>query len=222
MDDLFHIRSIDMKNDSNCLRIFCIGRNYAEHVQELANAIPEKPVIFIKPATCLIGPGEKIHFPKHGKELHHEVEIVVKIGSEGRVVRDEVALSFVSAITVGLDLTLRDVQADLKKKGLPWEIAKAFEQSAPIGDFVPYDKSVDLNNISFGCKVNGIERQKGNSRDMMFNIPRLLVELSKIWELRPGDLIFTGTPSGIGPLKVGDSIEIESNLTGSFSWSIVE
>src|SRR3989337_3597610 len=211
-----------VKNNLNCARVFCIGRNYAEHVQELSNTIPEKPVIFIKPATCLVKPGEKIHCPKHGKELHHEVEIIVKIGSEGRVAREEEALSFVSAVTVGLDLTLRDVQADLKKKGLPWEIAKAFDQSAPIGSFVPYNKSIDLNNISFGCKVNGIERQRGNRRDMIFSIPRLLVELSKIWMLRPGDLLFTGTPSGVGPLKVGDSIEIKSNLTGSFSWSIVE
>ena len=211
-----------MKNDSACARIFCIGRNYAEHVQELSNSIPEKPVIFIKPATCLVKPGEKILFPKHGRELHHEVEIVIKIGSEGRVAREEEALSFVSGITIGLYLTLRDVQAELKKKGLPWEIAKAFEQSAPIGDFVPYDKSIDLNNISFGCKVNGIERQRGNSKDMIFSIPRLLVEISKIWILRPGDLIFTGTPSGVGQLKIGDTIQIESDLTGSFSWSIVE
>jgi 2-keto-4-pentenoate hydratase/2-oxohepta-3-ene-1,7-dioic acid hydratase in catechol pathway len=211
-----------VKDKLNCPRVFCIGRNYVEHVQELSNTIPEKPVIFIKPATCLIGPREKIHFPKHGKELHHEVEIVVKVSSEGRVVREEEALSYVSGVSVGLDLTLRDVQTDLKKKGLPWEIAKAFEQSAPIGDFVPYDKSVDLNNISFGCRVNGIEKQRGNSRDMIFSIPKLLVELSKIWVLRPGDLLFTGTPSGVGPLKVGDSIEIKSNLTGSFSWSIVE
>ncbi|MCJ7457875.1 MAG: fumarylacetoacetate hydrolase family protein [candidate division Zixibacteria bacterium] len=211
-----------VKDKLNCPRLFCIGRNYTEHIQELSNTVPTKPVFFIKPATCLIGPREKIHFPKHGKELHHEVEIVVKIGSEGRVVREEEAISFVSAVTVGLDLTLRDVQADLKKKGLPWEIAKAFEQSAPIGDFVPYDKSVELNNISFGCKVNGIERQTGNSRDMIFSIPRLLVELSKIWVLHEGDLIYTGTPSGVGPLTIGDTIEIESELTGSFSWSIVE
>lgn len=211
-----------MKSDLNCARVFCIGRNYVEHVRELSNTVPTRPVIFIKPATCLVKPGEKIHFPKHGKELHHEVEIVVKISREGRVVREEEALSYVSGVTVGLDLTLRDVQADLKKKGLPWEIAKAFDQSAPIGDFVPYDTSVDLNNISFGCKVNGIERQRGNSRDMIFSIPRLLVELSKIWLLRPGDLIYTGTPSGVGPLKIGDTIEIESNLNGSFSWSIVE
>ena len=211
-----------VKKNLNCTRIFCIGRNYVEHVQELSNTVPTKPVVFIKPVSCLVRPGEKIHFPKHGRELHHEVEIVVKIGSEGRVVREEEALSFVSDITVGLDLTLRDVQADLKKKGLPWEIAKAFDQSAPIGDFVPYNQSIDLNNISFVCKVNGIERQKGNSRDMIFSIPRLLVELSKIWVIRPGDLIFTGTPSGVGPLTIGDTIEIESDLNGPFSWSIVE
>lgn len=211
-----------MKTDAYCPRILCIGRNYAEHIRELSNTIPEKPVIFIKPATCLVKPGEKIHFPKHGKELHHEVEIVVEIGREGRVVREEEALSYVSGVTVGLDLTLRDVQADLKKKGLPWEIAKAFDQSAPIGDFVPYDKSIDLNNISFGCKVNGIEKQRGNSKDMIFSIPRLFVEVSKIWVLRPGDLIFTGTPSGVGTLKIGDSIEIESKQIGTFSWSIVE
>lgn len=211
-----------LKNNPNCARIFCIGRNYVEHVQELSNTVPTKPVVFIKPVSCLVRPGEKIHFPKHGKELHHEVEIVIKIGREGRVVREEEALSYVSGVTVGLDLTLRDVQNDLKKKGLPWEIAKAFEQSAPIGDFVPYDKSIDLNNISFGCKVNGIEKQRGNSRDMIFSIPRLLVELSKIWLLRPEDLIYTGTPSGVGPLTIGDTIEIESNLTRSFSWDIVE
>ena len=211
-----------VKTNLNIARVFCIGRNYAEHVSELKNVLPDKPVVFIKPASCLVEPGEKIHFPKHGTQLHHEVEIVVQVGSEGRVVREKEALSFISAITVGLDLTLRDIQEDLKKKGLPWEIAKAFEQSAPIGNFVPYDQSVDLKNISFGCKVNGIERQRGNTGNMIFSIGKLLVELSKIWVLRPGDLIYTGTPSGVGPLKIGDLIEVESDLTGSFSWSIVE
>ncbi len=211
-----------VKNNSNVTRVFCIGRNYVEHVRELSSAMPTKPVVFIKPATCLVGPGEEIHFPKHGSELHHEVEIVVKVGREGRVSTEEEALSFISAVTVGLDLTLRDVQRDLKQKGLPWEIAKAFEQSAPIGDFIPYDGSLDLKDISFGCKVNGIQRQRGNTGEMIFSIQRLLVDLSKIWMLRPGDLIYTGTPSGVGPLKIGDSIEIEGDKIGSFSWSIVE
>jgi 2-keto-4-pentenoate hydratase/2-oxohepta-3-ene-1,7-dioic acid hydratase in catechol pathway len=215
-----------IENMSECSlevsRIFCIGRNYTEHVRELANVVPQKPVVFIKPATCLVAPGGEIHFPQHGSELHHEAEIVVKVGRQGRAVTEEEALTFVSAVTIGLDLTLRDVQSDLKKKGLPWEIAKAFEQSAPIGDFVSYDGSLDLKNIPFGCKVNGKERQKGNSGEMIFSIPRLLVELSDIWVLRPGDLIYTGTPSGVGPLEIGDTIEVESDAIGSFSWSIVE
>ena len=211
-----------VKRDLDTARIFCIGRNYVEHVRELSNIVPTKPVVFIKPASCLVGPGKEIHFPKHGSELHHEVEIVMKVGREGRAKTEEEALSFISSITVGLDLTLRDVQKELKQKGLPWEIAKAFEQSAPIGDFIPYDQSLDLKNISFGCKVNGIQRQRGNTGKMIFSIDRLLVELSKIWLLRPGDLVYTGTPSGVGPLKIGDSIEVESDPIGAFSWSIVE
>jgi 2-keto-4-pentenoate hydratase/2-oxohepta-3-ene-1,7-dioic acid hydratase in catechol pathway len=203
-------------------RIFCIGRNYIEHVRELSNMVPTKPVVFLKPMTCLVKPGEPIHFPMHGKELHHEVEIVVKVGKEGRVKSEEDASSFISAITIGLDLTLRDVQEDLKKKGLPWEIAKAFDQSAPIGDFIPYDRKLDLRNISFDCKVNGIERQRGNSGMMIFSIERLLVELSQIWLLYPGDLIYTGTPSGVGPVEIGDTIEIEGEKIGSFSWSIID
>ena len=210
------------KNSMNVARVFCIGRNYVEHVHELSNVLPEKPVVFIKPASCLVAPGEKIHFPKHGNELHHEVEIVIKVGREGRAQMEEESLSFISALTVGLDLTLQDVQGELKKKGLPWEIAKAFEQSAPVGDFIPYDESLDLKDVSFGCRVNGIERQRGNTGKMIFSIERLLVELSRIWLLRPGDLIYTGTPSGVGPLTIGDTIEIYSDPTGSFSWSIVE
>lgn len=209
-------------NDTNIVRVFCIGRNYIEHIHELSNTIPQKPVIFIKPASCLIGAGEMIHYPKHGNVLHHEVELVVKIGKRGRVKTELEALSYISAITLGLDLTLRDVQEDLKQKGFPWEISKAFEESAPIGDFIPYVQSLDLHNISFGCKVNGIEKQRGNTGDMIFSIEELLVELSKIWVLSPGDLIFTGTPSGVGPLKILDSIEVEGEQIGSFSWSIIK
>jgi len=210
------------KNTHSHTRVFCIGRNYVEHVRELSNIVPTKPVVFIKPASCLVEPGEKIHFPKHGSELHHEVEIVVRVGRQGRAKTEEEALSFIDSITVGLDLTLRDVQGELKQKGLPWEAAKAFDQSAPIGGFISYDGSLDLKDISFGCKVNGIERQRGNTGRMIFSIPKLLVELSKIWLLRPGDLIYTGTPSGVGPLKIGDRIEVESDPIGSFSWNIIE
>jgi len=202
-------------------RIFCIGRNYAEHVKELQNPPPPAPVIFIKPASCLVLPGEPIHFPRHGKVLHHEVEIVMQIGKKGKPQSEADAMSFVNALAIGLDLTLRDVQDDLKKRGMPWEISKAFDQSAPVGGFFPMDPSIDLKNISFGCAVNGSERQKGNSGDMLFPLNRLIAEIGKIWTLYPGDLIFTGTPAGVGPLRIGDSVEIWSDKTGSYSWKII-
>jgi 2-keto-4-pentenoate hydratase/2-oxohepta-3-ene-1,7-dioic acid hydratase in catechol pathway len=203
-------------------RIFCFGLNYLDHIRELSNTMPEKPVIFMKPASCLVAPGEKIHFPKHGKELHHEVEIVVRIGREGKARNEKEALSFIHSLAIGLDLTLRDVLNELKAKGQPWEVAKAFDQSAPIGKFIPYNESIDLHNISFGCKVNGVQRQKRNTGNLVSSISELLVELSRIWSLHPGDLMYTGTPSGVGPLKIGDTIEVESDLLGSFSWKIVE
>jgi len=203
-------------------RVFCIGRNYVEHIRELSNATPTKPLFFIKPSSCLVKPGEKIHFPKHGNELHHEVEVVVQINRGGKVKTEEEACKAVGFITLGLDLTLRDVQDEQKKKGLPWEIAKAFDQSSPIGNFIPFDKSIDLNNISFACKVNGVGKQRGNTGHMMISIQKQLMELSKIWSLLPGDLLYTGTPSGVGPLKIGDTIEIASDVIGSFTWSIVE
>jgi 2-keto-4-pentenoate hydratase/2-oxohepta-3-ene-1,7-dioic acid hydratase in catechol pathway len=210
------------RSSASMTRIFCFGLNYLDHIRELSNTPPEKPVIFMKPATCLVLPGEKIRYPKHGKELNHEVEIVIKIGRKGKARTEKEALSFIDSITVGLDLTLRDVQNKLREKGQPWEIAKAFDHSAPIGDFIPYNESIDLNNISFGCKVNGEQRQKRNTGNLIFSIGKLLVELSKIWTLYPGDLMYTGTPSGVGLLNIGDTIEVESELIGSFSWSIVE
>jgi 5-carboxymethyl-2-hydroxymuconate isomerase len=210
------------KCGSTITRIFCFGRTYLEHIRELSNAVPTVPVIFMKPTSCLVAPGEKIHFPKHGSELHQEVEIVVRVGREGKARTEEEALSLIDSISVGLDLTLRDIQDMLKKKGHPWEIAKSFDQSSPLGDFVPYDESIDLNNISFGCKINGAQRQKGNTSDMMLSPAKLLVELSRVWTLLPGDVVYTGTPAGVGPVKIGDIIEIESELTGPFSWSIIE
>jgi 2-keto-4-pentenoate hydratase/2-oxohepta-3-ene-1,7-dioic acid hydratase in catechol pathway len=203
-------------------RIFCIGLNYVDHIKELSNAISTTAVIFMKPATCVVWPGEEIHFPKHGKDFHHEVEIVVKIGREGKPRTEEEAVSFIDALTVGLDLTLRDVQSELRKKGMPWEISKSFDQSAPLGDFVPYSASIDLGNISFGCKVNGVEKQRGNTGAMVFSIPKLLIEVGNVWKLLPGDIIYTGTPSGVGSMNIGDTIEIESSITDPFSWKIVE
>jgi len=202
-------------------RIFCIGKNYDEHVKELGSTVSEEPVVFMKPVCNIVAPGKILSIPRHGSLLHHEVEVVLLIGRGGQDVPEADALSYIAGITLGLDLTLRDVQGRLKKSGLPWELSKAFEQSAPLGYFKTYDSnSIDLENLSFTCSVNGDFRQQGNTRDMLFPVRNLIHRLSGWWTLRPGDMIFTGTPSGVGPLKQGDQVDIESSVTGLFSWTI--
>ncbi|PJA29187.1 MAG: fumarylacetoacetate hydrolase [candidate division Zixibacteria bacterium CG_4_9_14_3_um_filter_46_8] len=203
-------------------RIFCIGQNYAEHIKEMKSDIPKTPTIFMKPVSSLVSPGEEIRFPKHGQVFHHEVEIVVLIGKDGRAKTAEDAKSFIAGITIGLDLTLRDLQKNLKDKGLPWEISKSFDQSAPIGKFVSYLPLFPFDDIQFTCMVNGQVHQRGNTKDMVFPIERLIIEISRIWKLLPGDLIFTGTPSGVGPLQVGESVKIASPQIGTFEWQIVK
>jgi acylpyruvate hydrolase len=212
-----------MASNRDIARVFCIGQNYLSHIRELSNPVPDKPVIFMRPLSCLLAPGEKIHFPDHGKLLHCEVEVVVRIGKQGRNIKQEEALSYIDAVTLGVDLTLRDLQIEAKQKGLPWDAAKAFEQSAPLGDFLLYDaESLELKDLNFICRINGELRQDGNTSDMLFSFERLIAELSRIWTLGPGDIIYTGTPSGVGALQIGDSIEIENEQIGSFSWSIID
>ncbi len=201
-------------------RIFCIGKNYAEHVKELGGRAPGQPVVFMKPATCLVSPGETIRMPAHGNNLHHEAEVVVLIGTPGKDIAESDAASHIAGLTLGLDLTLRDVQSDLKKKGWPWEISKAFDQSAPLGTLTPYGDTLPLDNIPFQCSVNGAVRQTGNSGEMLFAIPYLIHFLSGIWELKEGDLIFTGTPSGVGPLEMRDRVTLHSDLLGTFEWTL--
>jgi 2-keto-4-pentenoate hydratase/2-oxohepta-3-ene-1,7-dioic acid hydratase in catechol pathway len=212
-----------MATGTHTARIFCIGQNYVAHIRELSNPMPQKPVIFMRPLSCLVAPGDPVHFPKHGKQLHYEVEVVVRIGKQGRDIDERDALSHIDALTLGADLTLRDLQIEAKQNGLPWDQAKAFEQSAPLGEFLDYDPvSIDLNNLNFRCRINGELRQDGNTNDMLFGFERLIAELSSIWTLRPGDMIYTGTPSGVGPLKIGDVIEVENDQIGTFSWTIIE
>ncbi len=201
-------------------RIFCIGKNYAEHVKELDGSAPGQPVVFMKPVSCLVSPGETIQMPTHGNNLHHEVEVVVLIGTPGKSIPESDAASHIAGLTLGLDLTLRDVQSAMKKKGWPWEISKAFDQSAPLGTLTPYGDTLQLDNIPFQCSVNGVVRQTGNSSEMMFPIPTLVHYLSGIWELMEGDLIFTGTPAGVGPLHPGDRVTLNSGLLGTFEWSL--
>ena len=203
-------------------RIFCIGKNYGAHINELGGTqIPDEPVVFMKPVCNIVAPGEILHRPPYGSELHHEVEVVLLIGKKGKNILKADALSYISAITLGLDLTLRDVQKKLKKAGLPWELSKSFEQSAPLGIFKDYSPNkFDLRNLPFSCSVNGNLRQKGNTQEMIFPIANLIQTLSDWWTLRPGDIIFTGTPAGVESLQSGDTIEIKSPAIGLFSWSL--
>ncbi len=202
-------------------RIFCVGKNYRKHIKELKDEDPEQPVIFMKAVSCIVLPQEKIALPVHGTCLHHEVELVVLIGQGGRNIKETSARSHIAGLSLGVDLTLRDVQTSLKKKGLPWEIAKAFDQSAPLGTFVPLGDSTDLDDIAFSCEVNGALRQEGNSGQMIYSIPYIIEYLSDIWALQPGDLIYTGTPSGVGPLVSGDTIKIAGSGIGKFTWDVL-
>lgn len=192
-------------------RIFCIGRNYLAHTKELNNAVPDEPVVFIKPMSCLNNNSDIIAYPAHGKQLQHEVEVVVEIGHAGRPDSVEEAGQFISGLTVGLDLTLRDVQNDLKNQGLPWEKAKAFDDSARIAPIVKYQNDINLDNILFSCSVNHHAQQTGNSNDMQTPILNLISYIGSIWSFIPGDLIFTGTPSGVSDLHSGDTISIMSS-----------
>jgi 2-keto-4-pentenoate hydratase/2-oxohepta-3-ene-1,7-dioic acid hydratase in catechol pathway len=203
-------------------RIFCIGKNYDEHIKELGGKDrPIEPVVFMKPVSSIVTSGDFLLYPRYGAELHHEAEVVLLIGKEGKDISEENAYSHIAGVTLGLDLTLRDVQSQLKKNGLPWELSKSFEQSAPLGHFKAFDPdSIDLEDLSFSCHVNGDLRQNGNTGDMIFPIKSLIKALSGWWTLKPGDIIFTGTPSGVGPLRVDDKVEIQSSDIGSFSWQV--
>jgi 2-keto-4-pentenoate hydratase/2-oxohepta-3-ene-1,7-dioic acid hydratase in catechol pathway len=202
-------------------RVFCIGRNYAEHARELGNPLPDEPVVFMKPAASLVPPGAVVPFPRHGRELHHEVEIVLRIGAGGRDIPADEALRHIDAVTVGFDLTLRDLQQALKAKGLPWEKAKAFEGAAPLGEWAAAD-TVDLADLSFRGYAGDDLRQAGNTREMPFPIPRLVAFLSSIWALAPGDIIYTGTPPGVGPVLPGQRLTAEADGIGRYHWDVTE
>jgi len=212
------IGTVMFRETAPAFRIYCIGKNYSEHIRELSGSVPEEPVVFMKPWTSLVAEGELVEIPRHGSQLHHEVEAVFKIGKEGRDIPESEAWSHIDGVALGLDLTLRDVQSNLKKRGHPWELSKAFEQSAPIGSFVPLDKIDDPEKIEFSCAVNGQLRQIGNTGDMIFPLPKLVNFLSRVWRLRPGDLIFTGTPQGVGVVQPGDTVLAASPEIGEFSW----
>lgn len=189
------------------MKVICIGRNYTEHAKELGNAVPEEPVIFIKPKNALLTPGMVFYYPAFTNELHYEGELVFKLRKNGKYIEQEGASQYYAEVTVGIDFTARDLQAELKKKGLPWEKSKAFDQSAVVGEFIALDSLKDGSDIHFQLFKNGELVQDGRSSDMIFNIDRILEDASQYFTLNIGDLIFTGTPSGVGETVVGDRFE---------------
>lgn len=189
------------------MKIICIGRNYAEHAKELNNPLPEKPVFFMKPETSLLLRNRPFYYPDYSNDIHFETELVLKISRNGKHIQEEFAHRYYDEIGIGIDLTARDLQSECKKKGLPWEIAKAFDSSAPLGEFVPKEKLNLDDGIRFRLNINGETRQSGNSSDMIFSFDRIIAYVSRFVTLKMGDLIFTGTPEGVGPLKQGDLLE---------------
>lgn len=189
------------------MKILAVGRNYSEHAKELNNPVPTEPVVFLKPDTALLREGKPFYHPDFSTDIHYEVELVVKIGKEGKHITEKFAKNYMEAIGIGIDLTARDIQEKCKQKGLPWEIAKAFDHSAPIGNFIPLSEIPDLQNISFSLQKNASVVQEGNSADMLFNFEQIISYLSKRFTLKKGDLIFTGTPAGVGKITIGDTFE---------------
>jgi acylpyruvate hydrolase len=189
------------------MKIICIGRNYVEHARELNNPLPDEPVFFLKPDTAMVIRNRPFFYPDFSKNIHYEVELVLKIRKNGRHVRPEFANTYYDDIGIGIDFTARDVQDKLKQNGLPWEAAKAFDGSAPVSTFVPVSKFTDLKNIQFRLFKNGELVQDGNSGLMIFDFDQLLAHVSKYVTLKMGDLVFTGTPAGVGPVVIGDRLE---------------
>ena len=189
------------------MRIFAIGRNYVEHIKELNNERPDEPVIFSKPDTAILRNNAPFYYPDFSKDIHHEVELVMRISKDGKSIEEKFAPKYYDAIGVGIDFTARDLQQKAKDKGLPWDIAKGFNGSAPISDkFLPVDQFKALGNINFKLEIDGQLKQQGNTSLMLFSFDYIISYLSKFFTLKTGDLIFTGTPKGVGPIAPGNKL----------------
>jgi 2-keto-4-pentenoate hydratase/2-oxohepta-3-ene-1,7-dioic acid hydratase in catechol pathway len=189
------------------MKIFCVGRNYAAHAQELGNAIPDEPVIFMKPKSALLQSHTPFYYPEFTNELHYECELVLRVSKNGKYIQDKFASKYYDAITTGIDFTARDIQNELKEKGLPWERAKAWDNSAVIGKWIPLANIKDRNNINFTMYKNNELVQQGNSKNMIHDFDYIISYISNFFSVNIGDLIFTGTPAGVGEVVVGDELE---------------
>ncbi len=188
------------------MKVICIGRNYAAHIEELKNEKPGQPVVFLKPDTALLKGGAPFFYPDSSTNIHHEIELVLKISKEGKYIQPQFAHRYFEEVGLGIDFTARDLQDQCKAKGLPWEIAKAFNGSAPIGEFKSVEELKDLKNIDFHLEINGKLKQKGNTSLMLFDFDTIISYVSQFFTLKKGDLIYTGTPAGVGPVQKGDQL----------------
>lgn len=202
------------------MKFLCIGRNYAEHAKELGNEIPEEPVIFIKPKSALLQENSPFYYPGFTNELHYECEVVLRICKNGKDLVESDAGKYYDAISVGIDFTARDIQSELKKKGLPWEKAKAWDNSAVLGNWKPIPAGFDKHNVQFSMKKNGVLVQAGDTKDMIHNFDKIISHVSIYFSLNIGDVIFTGTPAGVGACVVGDELEGFLGLDSMFKLSI--
>ncbi len=189
------------------MKIICIGRNYADHVKELGNTMPTKPLIFMKPPSALLVNDKPLYYPEFTKDLHYEAELVLKICRNGRHVQPEFAHKYYDQVAFGIDFTARDIQQQCKEKGHPWEIAKGFDGSAAISKFVNMDKLKNSKTIEFSMKKNDEIVQRGTTDDLIFDFNYLITYVSKYFKLQQGDMIYTGTPAGVGPVQIGDKLE---------------
>lgn len=189
------------------MKILAIGRNYAEHIAELKNEVPDEPVIFFKPDTAVLRNNEPFYYPEYTNDVHHEVELILRVSREGKNIEQKFAHKYYDAIGLGIDFTARDLQAKAKAKGLPWTLAKGFNGSAPVSEFLPLSDFPELQNINFRLDVNGETRQQGNSKLMLNSFDDIIAYISKYITLKKGDIIYTGTPEGVGPVKIGDRLE---------------
>ena len=189
------------------MKIFAVGRNYTEHIAELNNERPDNPVIFTKPETAVIKNGDPFYYPSFSKDIHFELEVVLKIAKNGKNIDQRFASKYYEEIALGIDFTARDLQTSLKTKGLPWDLAKGFDGSAPISDFYDKNQFGDLHNLNFSLKQNGEVKQVGDTRLMLFGFDEIVSFISKYFTLKKGDFIFTGTPKGVGPVAIGDKLE---------------
>lgn len=188
------------------MKIIAIGRNYAEHARELNNPVPGSPVIFMKPDTALLKDNKPFYHPDFSGDIHHEIEIVLKISKEGKHISGNFAGNYFEEIALGVDFTARDIQSKHKEKGLPWELAKAFDNSAPVSSFVPKQRFSDLYDLTFRLDINDQPVQQGNTKDLLFSFEEIIAFVSRYITLKKGDLIFTGTPQGVGKVNIGDHL----------------